>query len=101
MIALPFRRSLTFAFLAAVALAALPSIVSAQSVPPDGFSSLFNGKDLAGWFGWGTRDPRELLAMTPEALAEYKKLSVEGGGPTGKQGPDKINAHWRVENGAI
>ena len=33
---------------------------------PVGFSALFNGKDLSGWYGWSTRDPKELWAMTPE-----------------------------------
>lgn len=72
-----------------------------ENQPPAGFKALFNGKDLSGWFGWGTRDPRELLAMTPEQLAEYKKQSIEGGGPVGKQGPDHVNAHWKVENGEL
>jgi len=39
--------------------------------------------------------------MTPEARAEYKKKSVEGGLPEGKAGPEHINAHWKVENGEI
>lgn len=89
---------LTFSLLAVLAL--LPSAF-AQNQPPAGFTSLFNGKDLTGWFGWGTKDPRELLAMTPEQLAEYKKQSIEGGAPEGKKGPEHINAHWKVENGEI
>jgi hypothetical protein len=96
MIAPLLRRSLPVLFLATTAITAL-----AQDAPPPGFTALFNGKDLAGWFGWGTKDPRELLAATPEQLAEYKKLSVEGGGPVGKQGPDHVNAHWRVEKGEL
>jgi hypothetical protein len=69
--------------------------------PPAGFTSLFNGKDLAGWFGWGTKDPRELLAMTPEQRADYQKKSIEGGLPEGKQGAENINAHWRVDGDEI
>ncbi len=69
--------------------------------PPKGFTPLFNGTDLTGWFGWGTKDPRDLLAMTPEQLAEYKKKSIEGGLPAGKQGADNINAHWKVEGDEI
>ena len=69
--------------------------------PPKGFTPLFNGKDLTGWFGWGTKDPRELPAMTPEQLAEYKQKSIEGGLPAGKQGADNINAHWKVEGNEI
>ena len=63
---------------------------------PAGFTSLFNGKDLSGWFGWGTRDPRDLLAMTPEQLADYRKKSVEG-----NEKGDHINAHWKVEGDEI
>jgi hypothetical protein len=69
--------------------------------PPQGFSPLFNGKDLTGWFGWGTKDPRDLLAMTPEELADYKKKSIEGGLTAGKQVSDNINAHWKVEGDEI
>ena len=67
--------------------------------PPAGFQSLFNGKDLGGWFGWGTRDPHDLLKMTPKELAEYKKKSIEGGevDGKGKAKADNVNAHWKVE----
>jgi hypothetical protein len=83
-----------------LALAALP--VSAEiNTPPEGFTALFNGKDLSGWYGWGTKDPTELWNMTPEQKAEYKKKSVEGGLPVGKQGPDHVNAHWKVDNGEL
>jgi len=79
-------------------LAAQSATVFAQATPPPGFTALFNGKDLAGWYGWGTRDPRDLLAMTPEQVAEYKKQSLEGA-PNGKG--DHVNAHWKVENGEL
>jgi hypothetical protein len=74
---------------------------AADNVPPAGFTALFNGKDLSGWYGWGTKDPSELWKMTPEQLAEYKRKSVEGGLPVGKAGPDHINAHWSVVNGEL
>ncbi len=77
------------------------TVLSAGDAPPPGFKPLFNGKDLSGWFGWGTRDPRELWAMTPEQRADYKKKSIEGGLPEGKGGPQQINAHWRVEGDEI
>jgi hypothetical protein len=98
MLAPLLRRSLPLAFFTAVACATLPSFASAQEAPPSGFTALFNGKDLAGWFGWGTKDPRELQAQTPEALAEYKKQSIEGG-PAIKDA--NVNAHWKVENGEL
>lgn len=82
---------------------AAPS-ASAQAVsPPEGFTALFNGSDLSGWYGWGTRDPQELWNMTPEEQAEYKRASIEGGLLNAKGEPDnqQINAHWHVENGAL
>ncbi len=73
------KRSL---FLSSLILAAGSSF--AQNEPPPGFTALFNGKDLAGWYGWGTRDPSELRAMTPEQQADYKKKSTEGGAVNAK-----------------
>src|SRR5438045_260189 len=99
MIAPLLRRSLPAAFLAAIACATISSTASAQDAAPAGFTALFNGKDLSGWFGWGTKDPRDLQTMTPEALAAYKKLSVEGD-PAAKN-QDHVNAHWKVESGEL
>jgi hypothetical protein len=83
-----------------LALAAMP--VSAENnTPPEGFTALFNGKDLSGWYGWGTKDPTELSKMTPEEQADYKKKSIEGGLPEGKTGPENINAHWKVVDGEL
>jgi hypothetical protein len=69
--------------------------------PPTGFTALFNGKDLSGWYGWGTKDPSQLWQMTPAQLADYKRKSVEGGLPVPKAGPEHINAHWSVANGEL
>lgn len=85
-----------------VCLFALSSLArAAENSPPKGFTALFNGKDLAGWYGWGTKNPTELWAMTPDQLAEYKRKSVEGGLPVGKAGPEHIKAHWSVANGEL
>jgi len=73
-------------FLPLLALATLAHTAE----PPKGFTAIFNGQNLDGWYGWGTKDPRELLAMTPEQLAEYKKKSLED-----------VNQHWKVENGEL
>src|SRR5688572_32419278 len=82
-------------------LVAVAPVFADNNVPPAGFTALFNGKDLSGWYGWGTKDPTELQMMSPEERADYKRKSVEGGLPEGKQGPQHINAHWKVENGEI
>jgi hypothetical protein len=87
-------------FLTIVALSVAPAFAE-NNAPPAGFTALFNGKDLSGWYGWGTKDPTLLWKMSPEELADYKKKSVEGGLPEGKQGPENIKAHWKVENGEL
>jgi hypothetical protein len=74
---------------------------AAENTPPKGFTALFNGQDLSGWYGWGTKNPTELWAMTPAQRADYKRKSVEGGLPVGKAGPEHINAHWSVAQGEL
>ena len=83
-------------------LAAVPALAE-NNVPPPGFTALFNGKDLSGWYGWGTQDPTDLAKMSEAERAEYKKKSVEGG-LTDAKGNDKgdhVNAHWSVQNGEL
>ncbi len=84
-------------------LLGVASLAFAQNQPPEGFTALFNGKDLSGWYGWGTKDPTELWNMTPEQRAEYKKKSVEGGAvdAKGKAAEDHINAHWKADGGEL
>jgi hypothetical protein len=65
--------------------------------PPPGFHALFNGGNLDGWYGWGTRDPNDFWKMTAAEQADYKRKSVEGG----VAGGGHIKAHWRVENGEL
>ena len=60
------------------------------NVPPEGFVALFNGKNLDGWWGAKTEDPRDYMALPPEQLAEKKAASLED-----------IRQHWRVENGEL
>lgn len=86
----------SLAFFACVAMSTAKDVN-----PPPGAIALFNGKDLTGWYGWGTRDPAEFWAMSPEERAEYKKKSIEGGLPEGKRGPEHIKAHWKVEGGEL
>ncbi|MEZ5304554.1 MAG: DUF1080 domain-containing protein [Verrucomicrobiales bacterium] len=77
------------AFLLA-ALAFAPSFAPAQAQPPDGFIALFNGKDLSGWHGMDTFDPRKLAAMSEDE----RKAAI------GKKSAD-IAQHWTVENGEL
>jgi len=63
---------------------------AAQNTPPEGFTTLFNGNDLNGWFGHGTEDPRGLWAMSETELEAHKKKTRED-----------IRKHWSVENGEL
>jgi len=64
-----------------------------DNTPPEGFTALFNGKDLKGWKGLlkGPNDnPIKRAALTPEQQAEAQKEADED-----------MRAHWKVENGAL
>lgn len=65
-------------------------VPAADNVPPQGFAALFDGKNLDGWWGAKTEDPRDYMALSPEQLVEKKAASLED-----------IRQHWRVENGEI
>ncbi len=58
--------------------------------PPAGFTALFNGENLDGWFGWSTEDPSKLREKSPEDLERYKVESRKD-----------IREHWRVEKGEL
>ena len=75
----------------AVALVAVSvfSLASAQSpqagTPPEGFTALFNEKNLSGWWGLKTEDPVKWKALSPDKLAEKKAASIKD-----------IAQHWSV-----
>jgi hypothetical protein len=71
-------------------MAADTSTVGAHNVPPKGFRALFNGVDLAGWWGAETEDPRGWMAMLPGELQAKRNASLAD-----------IRGHWRVENGEL
>lgn len=56
------RRFLLACFLSAPAFAA--------ATPPAGFTALYNGRDLAGWRGGDTLDPRKYAGMADDARAK-------------------------------
>ena len=68
----------------------LASGAEAQSAPPAGFTAIFNGKDLTGWYGLPHTDPRELAKLSADARA-------------GRRAADDaaFRKHWRVENGEL
>jgi hypothetical protein len=76
--------------LAAVALLAVPALAEDKlNTPPEGFTALFNGKDLTGWKGL-VENPVKRAAMSKEELAEAQK-----------QADDDMRKHWRVKDGVI
>lgn len=60
----------TLAMLACCLVA--PAVVAQTVPPPKGFRALFNGQDLAGWWGAATEDPRAWGALEPAVLAKKK-----------------------------
>ena len=58
--------------------------------PPAGFTSLFNGQNLNGWWGAKTEDPAKWMEMDP---VEFRKKHASS--------LDDIKLHWRVENGEL
>jgi hypothetical protein len=81
------RFSRTLVLTAAVILCAAASPATAAGVkPPKGFTALFNGRDLSGWWGASTEDPRKYLDMSPEEFAKKRAASLED-----------IRKHWSVD----
>lgn len=60
---------------------------SGDNTPPEGFTALFNGKDLTGWKGL-VADPEKRARMTPEELAAEQKKADES-----------MRTHWKVQDG--
>ena len=57
--------------------------------PPAGFTALFNGKDLSGWWGFNA-DPRKYWALSEEERAKKREASLAD-----------LNKHWTIENGEL
>ena len=79
---------------------------AAHNQPPAGFTALFNGKDLSGWYGWGTKDPTELWKMTPEQSARNTRRNPSRAG-CGREGQDSgpststPTGRWRTANSSM
>lgn len=61
-----------------------------NNVPPSGFTALFNGGDLTGWWGATTEDPRKYLALPPAEFAGKHDASLAD-----------IRQHWSVQAGEL
>ena len=66
------------------------SVLAEAAVPPKGFTALFNGQDLNGWYGLGHFDPRKLWAMSEEEIAKKRAAEMED-----------FKKHWTIENGEL
>lgn len=85
------KRGLTLAALAALALVAGTTAADKKAkdnTPPEGFTALFNGKDLSNWQGAIRIDKR--LALKGDELAKAQKEADE-----------KILPHWTVKDGVL
>jgi hypothetical protein len=60
----------------------------ADNKPPEGFTALFNGKDLTGW--QGLVDVKERAKLSPEQLAQRQK-----------EANAKYLPHWTVKDGIL
>jgi Domain of Unknown Function (DUF1080) len=63
---------------------------SANNTPPTGFSALWNGRDLTGWWGADTEDPEKYMRLPPAELKTKQASSLA-----------EIRKHWSVENGEL
>lgn len=84
-----FVSALALALVAgSIRLAAAEDSVKLNS-PPEGFTLLFNGKDLTGWKGL-VGNPKSRAAMKPEQLAKAQEDADK-----------KMNAHWKAQEGIL
>mgnify|MGYP003332881170 CR=1 FL=1 len=65
----------------------IASIRAEDVKPPQGFTAVFNGKDMTGWHGMPHFDPRQLAAMSEGD----RKAKIDEWTADAKQ-------HWKVEN---
>jgi hypothetical protein len=73
-----------------LALGAAVQFSSAAEVkPPQGFTAIFNGRDLSGWYGLNA-DPRKIFAMSEEERARFREKSLP-----------EVRKHWTVENAEL
>jgi hypothetical protein len=84
-----------FSFTLVIAAAALAGCrtsetVASKNTPPPGFTALFNGTDLAGWWGADTEDPRKYLALPPAEFQQKHDASL-----------NDIRQHWSAQNGVL
>lgn len=73
-----------------VTLAITTLSLLAAPPPPPGFTALYNGKDLSGWWGAGTEDPRKYMALSKEEFKKKYDASLAD-----------INRHWKADGDVL
>jgi hypothetical protein len=78
---------------AALLLLAGPAIAQSPQ-PPSGFTAIFNGRDLDGWYGWAIHgkdaDPKTMAGLSVDERA--KKIAAW---------TEDAKKHWSVQNGEL
>ena len=73
-----------------IALLLAVGTLVAQNAPPEGFTPLFNGRNLDGWRGRPHLDPRKEAAVSAEQRAALQA-----------NWDQDMRKHWRVENAQL
>ncbi len=83
------KKRITISIALFFALGPALSLYAADNTPPEGFTALFNGKDLSGWKGL-VGNPKTRATMSEDALqAAQEKADAQ------------MREHWTVEDGAL
>ncbi|MFA6564640.1 MAG: DUF1080 domain-containing protein [Verrucomicrobiia bacterium] len=81
------KTPITLLTLVTLLLAPLALLHAAEPVPPKGFRAIFNGRDLAGWYGLNPHSAVKLQGEKREASLKKQR--------------EEFASHWRVENGEL
>lgn len=73
-----------------VAASAMAAAQAQALEAPSGFTPLFNGQDLTGWYGLEHFDPRKLRAMTDEERAQKRAANLA-----------EFTKRWTIENAEL
>lgn len=68
----------------------IPGAFAELNQPPNGFTALFNGKNLDGWWGLDTENPTGWMGLPKIQMEEKVQSSLKD-----------IARNWRVENGIL
>lgn len=65
-------------------------VPQAANTPPPGFTALWNGRDLEGWWGADTEDPRKYMALPAAEFQKKRDASLAN-----------IRQHWSARDGEL